>query len=216
MAAFTQASTLKDGDPPSWAVYLYSHFREKDTVMASGFSLVSLRIPFCRVMYCCMRGSAGFGGDWVWQPRHTASKEGTCATLESKLNAKRCKECEAVCVLKDLDAIIPLVCFSIFFWGRKQAKKRRRGLTRWCHAQICISTKESHELLREMLCHSPSPLHVFQKNSVLDTSPYSPSMFLRPRTNLTRTKKAGSLQLPVSKSNDSKLQLPFPSREQEK
>lgn len=181
--------------------------------MASGFSLVSLRIPFCRVMYCCMRGSVGFGGDWVWQPRHTASKEGTCATLESKLNAKRCKECEAVKALKQL------FLWFAFRSSSEAGSKRRRGGEGWLDD---VTHKFAFQLRKVMSCLGKCsvtlhpPCTYLKEFRDLDTSPYSPSMFLRPRTNLTRTKKAGSLQLPVSKSNDSKLQLPFPSREQEK
>ena len=119
----SHANTLKDGDSPSWAVYLDTlDKRYSEAVM--GFRIFIGISADKRNR--CMLGS-GFGGDWVWQPRHTASKERTRATLESKLNAKRCNECEAVCVLKDLDTIIPLLCFLIFSSSSEGGSKRRRG-----------------------------------------------------------------------------------------
>ncbi len=125
-----------------------------------------------------------------------------------------------------------LLDLFFFFWGRKQAKKRRRGPTRWLDVmhKLAFQLRKVMSCLDrwEMLCHSPSPCRhisiyfrlIYRMNFKripwhLDTSRYSPPVFLRPRTNLTRTEKAGSLQLPVSEFNHSQLQLPFPSSEQE-
>lgn len=102
MAAFTQASTRKDGDPPSWAVYLVTLDKKIQSWPQDfhwylrGYRFAEWCTVACGVLQDLE--AIEFGNpDTLHQKKGPVQH---CATLESKLNAKRCKECEAVCVFE--------------------------------------------------------------------------------------------------------------------